>query len=171
MHIKRCAPEIPSNTIISSHLALHLVKYSTVFRQRESTFRHVKTCPFLGQRTRCKYDNVFMDCILLSGYTPPSQHNQETINIFSKAKLLFMYKKHDTLYIYRTASVFKSGLYLLEREKNKCQHSQWAWCQKGIARKDNDSKIGLLWSHNERQWQPTHSTDCRRHGWRKKEKR
>ena len=27
-----------------------------------------------------------------------------------------------------------------------------------------DSKTGLLWSHNERQWQPTHSTDCRRHG-------
>ena len=59
----------------------------------------------------------------------------------------------------------------LEREENKCQHSQWAWCQKRIAGKDNDSKTGLLWSHNERQWQPTHSTDCRRHGWREKEKR
>ena len=31
----------------------------------------------------------------------------------------------------------------LEREKNKCQHSQWAWCQKGIAGKDNDSKTGF----------------------------
>ena len=41
----------------------------------------------------------------------------------------------------------------------------------GIAGKDNNSKTDLLWSHNERQWQPTHSTDCRRHGWRKKEKR
>ena len=29
--------------------------------------------------------------------------------------------------------------------------------KKGIAGKDNDSKTGLLWSHNERQWQPTHS--------------
>ena len=43
--------------------------------------------------------------------------------------------------------------------------------KKGIAGKDNDSKTGLLWSHNERQWQSTHSTVCRRHGGMKKEKR
>ena len=36
--------------------------------------------------------------------------------------------------------------------------------KKEFAEKDNDSKIGLLWSHDERQWQSTHSTDCRRHG-------
>ena len=39
-----------------------------------------------------------------------------------------------------------------KRKEQMPAFSVQLYVKKGIAEKDNDSKTGLLWSHNERQW-------------------